>query len=98
MRERDRDVVGAVRVVCARAVVEGIFVVVSVESGRDAELIPVGLVVEGTVEEVCGAGDGVFGHEEDGAAKVISVREVAVKGWREERCCDVSNGAGIRAR
>ena len=98
MRERYGDVVGTVSVVCARAVVESIFIVVGMESGRDAELVPVSLVVEGTVEEVCGAGDGVFGNEEDGAAEIIGVGEAAVKSWRVERCCDVSNDASICAR
>ena len=97
MREGDGDVVGAIGVICAGAVVEGVSVVVGVEGGRDAELVAVGLVVEGAVEEVGGAGDGVFGHEEDGAAEVVGVGEAAVEGWRVERCRDVRDRAGVCA-
>ena len=79
MRQRDSDVVGAVGVVCARAVVESVFIVVGVKAGRDAELVAVGLIVESAVEEVGGAGDGVFGHEEDGAAEIVRVGEAAIE-------------------
>lgn len=97
MRQRDCDVVGTVCVICARTVVEGIFVVVGVEGGRDAELVAIGLVVESTVEEIRGAGDGVFGNKEDGAAEVISIGEAAIEDRRIERCCDIRDGAGVCA-
>ena len=97
VRQRDGDVVRAVGVICARTVVEGVLVVVGVEGGRDAELVAVGLVVECAVEEVGGTGDGVFGHEENGAAEVVGVGEGAVEDGRVERCGDVRNRAGVRA-
>ncbi len=67
------------------------------EGGWDAELVAVCLVGEGTVKEVGDAGNGVFGHEEDGAAEVIGVREAAVEDGRVEGCCNVRDGAGICA-
>ncbi len=67
------------------------------EGRWDAELVSVGLVGKGTVKEVGDAGNGVFGHEEDGAAEVIGIRETAVEDGRVERCCDVRDGASICA-
>ena len=81
---RKGGVVRPVYVCGARSVVKCAIGILRMHTRGNTELIPIGYIVESTVQPISVACEDKFAHEQDGSMKLVVVRERPVEdGWVE---------------